>query len=240
MARPERPVPGEGPLADLARELRRVRERASGRGYRELAAKASFSRETLAAAARGEQCPSWDVVKAFADACDPTGGEARRLRPLWQKASPAGSTGRRRRSSARRGPVAAGQPVRASRPGLAGSPRPDPEGTAAEYAYQLRALRAWAGNLGYKELLSWHGRRRLIMGRTAFYEVLSPRRTTLPRLELVRQLLAVYLDDDAAKVGEWVSAWRAIAHREFTEANPRPAGQPGTGTRTPLRIAAGQ
>jgi hypothetical protein len=238
MARPERPVPGEGPLADLARELRRIREQASNPGYRELAAKASFSRETLAAAARGEECPTWEVVKAFADACDPTGAATRRLRSLWQKASPTGSNGRRRRSSSRRSPVAADKPAPASRPSLADPPRPDPAGTAAEYAYQLRALRAWAGNLGYKELLSWHGRRRLTMGRTAFYEVLSPQRTTLPRLDLVRQLLAVYLDDNA-EVNEWVSAWRAISHREFTEANPRPAGQPGTGTRATLRIAAG-
>jgi hypothetical protein len=242
MARPERPVEGDHPLVSLARELRRARERARTPGYRELAETARFSRETLAAAARGKECPTWEVVRAFADACDPTGIEASRLRPLWQKARVAGDSAGRRRSSSpprrNRRVAAAGLPPPVTRPSpVPGAPRPDPDGTAAEYVYQLRALRAWAGNPGYKETVR-RLRHNLHMSRATFYGILSPSRATLPRLEMVQPLLVAYLRGDLDAVDEWDSAWRAISLREFTSANPRPGGQPAAGTHAPLRAVA--
>ena len=142
MARPERPVEGTGPVPDLARALRQVREQAGNPGYRQLSGKTLYSRETLAAAARGEECPTWEVAKAFANACDPTGTAARRLYHLWEKAS---QGGRRRHSPARRRSLSAGRAGRAQvhAPGAAAAaaaPVPDPAGTAEQYVYQLRAL----------------------------------------------------------------------------------------------------
>lgn len=113
MPRPERPVEGTGPLADLVRELRRIRQSAGTPGYRELSAAASFSRETLSAAARGEQCPTWAVTKAFADACDPAGDESRKLRHLWERADRASH---RKKTRARRPAPVPAQAARAGRP----------------------------------------------------------------------------------------------------------------------------
>jgi hypothetical protein len=234
MARPERPVEGTGPVADLARELRKVRSRAGNPGYRQLSGTAQYSKETLSAAARGEECPSWDVTKAFANACDPTGTEARRLRYLWQRADRAD---RRRRAPARRS--AAGRDGGMALQGSAvtdGPPQPDPEGIAAEYVYQLRALRAWAGNPGRMETRQRLGQ---YLPSSTMYDAISPRRTTLPALRTVTLIVMSCLNDEDA-VEEWVTAWRAISVREFTAANPRPSAEPTEGTRAPLRIVANQ
>jgi hypothetical protein len=235
MPRPERPVEGHGPVPQLARELRKIRSEAGTPGYREMAAAARFSVETLSAAARGTSCPSWDVTKAFAAACDPTGAAARGIRPLWETASKAS---RRRRSSARRRPEpAAPRPAGPARPSQAsGRPQPDPGGTPAQYVHGLRALRAWAGTPG-----RWETKQRLgnwwTLPSSTMYDALSPRRTTLPPLRTVKSILLACLDDEDA-VEEWVSAWRAISVREFTRANPVPAGEPADGDRAPLRVVA--
>lgn len=228
MPRPERPVEGSGPVPDLARELRRIRDRAGTPGYREMADKARFSRETLSAAARGAECPTWEVAKAFADACDPTGTAARRLRQMWEVAN---KKAVRRRTAARRRPGAsaprpagAGRPVQAARP-----PWPDPGGTPAQYVYMLRALRAWAGNPGRRETRQRLGTWRSLP-KSTMYDALSPRRVTLPPLNSVRSILLTCLDDEGA-VEEWVSAWQAISFREFTRANPAPAAELADGGR---------
>jgi hypothetical protein len=214
VARPERPVQGNGPVADLAEELRRIRRSAGSPVYRKLADSARFSKETLSAAARGAQCPTWDVARAFADACDPTGTESRRLRELWQKAS---RSGRRRRPPDRRQAA----PPAARRDPAGGAPRPDPAGTPAGYVYQLRMLRAWAGNPGRSAT-----RQRLgsPLPASTMYDALSTRRTTLPPLRTVRLIIMSCLDDEDAAT-DWIDAWRAISVREFAAANPRPADE---------------
>lgn len=233
MARPERPVEGGGPVTDLARALRQLREQAGNPGYRQLSDATSYSRETLAAAARGKECPSWDVAKAFANACDPTGRAARGLYHLWEKAS---LTGRKRRAPARRRPQAAGRRAPAREAALP-APRPDPAGTAAQYVYQLRALRAWAGNPGWKVIYA-RSRAGYRLTSSTMYDALSPKRTTLPQLDVVMGIVSACLpgDEDA---GEWADAWRSIALHEFTRANPRPAGQAGESARPPLRVVSG-
>jgi hypothetical protein len=235
MPRPERPVEGHGPVPHLARELRKIRDEAGGPGYREMADAARFSVETLSAAARGASCPSWEVTKAFADACDPTGAASRGIRPLWAAASKAS---RRRRSPARRrADPAALPPTRLERPSPAsGRPQPDPGGMPAQYG--LRTLRAWAGNPGRRE-----GSQRLgnwwALPTSTMYDALSPKRTTLPPLRTVKSILMACLDDEDA-VEEWVSAWRVISVREFTKANPRPASELADEARAPLRVVADQ
>jgi hypothetical protein len=69
------------------------------------------------------------------------------------------------------------------------------------------------------------------------YDALNPKRTTLPPLRSVKSIVLACLDnEDAAE--EWINAWRAIKVREFTRANPRPAGEPADGARVPLRVVA--
>lgn len=217
MPRPERPVEGTGPLADLVRELRRIRQSAGTPGYRELSAAASFSRETLSAAARGEQCPTWAVTKAFADACDPAGDESRKLRHLWERADRASH---RKKTRARRPAPGPAQAARAGRPSPVsdGAPQPDPSASPAEFVYQLRVLRAWAGSPGPRETAQ---RRSRSLPSSTMYDALSPRRTTLPSLRAVQLILRACLDDED-EIALWVSAWRRIAVREFTAANPWP------------------
>jgi hypothetical protein len=233
MARPERPVDGTGPLVDLARALRLVREQAGNPGYRELSAKTLYSRETLSAAARGDECPTWDVVKAFASACDPTGAAARRMWHLWEKASQPG----RRRRAVRRRPAADGRPVRAAadRAGsMAGPPRADPADTPAQYAWQLRALRAWAGNPGRKEIRNRTGRN---LASSTMYDALRPGRVTLPALETVQVIVSACIGAGNPAAEEWTDAWRAIALRDFTGANPQPAAQAPEASWPPTRVA---
>ncbi|MBP2327453.1 WD40 repeat protein [Kibdelosporangium banguiense] len=74
--RPERPLdPAAGPVAAFAAELRELRARAGGPGYRELAERAGYSAATLSNAAGGRRLPSLVVTLAFVRACDGDPGE---------------------------------------------------------------------------------------------------------------------------------------------------------------------
>jgi hypothetical protein len=208
-------------VAELARELRAARERAGTPAYRELAKKAHRSASVLADAASGRRCPTWEVTKSFLSAC---GADSEALQALWTEAD---ESDRARRLAPRRPPQPklatvrrlhrqpSGRPPSAD-PRLARGPNPWDAGTPAEYVHQLRALRAWAGQPGFSEFK--HGRYSgtIYVGRSAVYDALSPKRTRLPRLELVR----VIVDACGADVEEWVSAWRALRLREFEKANP--------------------
>jgi len=233
MPRAEQPVEGNGDVQVLARAMRKIKKQAGDPPFRAMAKAANYSHETLSSAARGADCPTWPVVKAFADFCDPAGDAARRLQPVWAAANRASR--RRPAAAVRRSPAAASRGASA-RPGAPdGRPRPDPRGTPAGYIYQLRALRAWAGTPAAGEtrerLGSWWK-----LAPATMYDALSAKRTTLPALRTVRLIVMSCLDaGDDAGVEEWVDAWRAISLREFTKANPPPAeGQ----ARSPLRAVS--
>jgi DivIVA domain-containing protein len=97
---------------------------------------------------------------------------------------------------------------------------PDPWAacTPEEYVHQLRALRAWGGNPSVREVYAHAPEPGFYSSRSAFYDALSPRRTSLPPLKFV-QMLVRACDAD---VEEWVSAWRALSLSEFEKANPSP------------------
>jgi WD40 repeat protein len=85
MPRPENPVdPADGPVASFAAELRELRRRAGGLGYRELARRAHYSPTTLAQAARGMTLPSLPVTLAYVRAC---GGNTEEWEPRWRAAT---------------------------------------------------------------------------------------------------------------------------------------------------------
>lgn len=69
-------------MAGFAGELRRLRQRAGGPGYRELARRAHYSVTTLAEAARGDRFPSLAVTLAYVRAC---GGVVEEWEVRWQE-----------------------------------------------------------------------------------------------------------------------------------------------------------
>ncbi|MEV4254530.1 hypothetical protein AB0J52_15380 [Spirillospora sp. NPDC049652] len=94
MGRPERPLdPHAGPVERLAWELRGLRDRAGRPSYRELAARAHFSRSTLAEAATGLRLPSLEATLAYATAC---GGDAAGWEARWRTAAKELERSRRR------------------------------------------------------------------------------------------------------------------------------------------------
>ena len=113
-------------------------------------------------------------------------------------------------------------------------PQPQPAHTAAQYIRQLRALRAWAGNPGHKEIARRGGNRRLAA--SSMYEALSPTRTTLPPLETVTAIVRACAP---GSIRDWVTTWQVISLRTFEDANPMPPR--GDATRRPrLRVIDGQ
>ncbi|CAM04110.1 WD-40 repeat-containing protein [Saccharopolyspora erythraea NRRL 2338] len=80
MPRPERPL-DNGPLAEFAAELRRLREKAGSPRYRELAQRTHYSVSTLSEAAGGKRLPTLAVTLAYVQAC---GGERQEWEQRWQ------------------------------------------------------------------------------------------------------------------------------------------------------------
>jgi hypothetical protein len=218
--RPERPVLGTGPVAELARELRRIRRRAGRPPYRELARAALTSSTVLNDAAAGRACPTWEVVKAFVRAC---GSDPDSVRPLWKKANAERRAGQRKQAAARA--VRAAPASLKPQPGRRGDvparipAEPDPRKatTPAQYVHQLRALRAWAGQPGRKKIGGLSGRR---MPSSTLYSALSPSRTRLPSLDVVEAIVLVCASPGTHE--DWIGAWRALRLRQFEQENPGP------------------
>ncbi|HEX6354765.1 response regulator [Actinophytocola sp.] len=75
MPRPERPVESaHADLAKLALGLRELRTQAGGT-YRDLSCRTGYAISVLSEAASGRRLPTWDVVKAYVEACDGDPGE---------------------------------------------------------------------------------------------------------------------------------------------------------------------
>jgi len=97
---------------------------------------------------------------------------------------------------------------------------------------QLRLLRAWSGQAGYKDLhynagFTPAGYREWVP-RSTIYDALRPSRKTLPALH-VTQVIVVGCH---GPVDEWTAAWRAIKMREVLaaqEADSKLPGPPGAG-----------
>jgi hypothetical protein len=223
MPRPEIPITWEGPVADLARGLRQLREQAGRPPYRKLAKNTNYSSAVLAAAAAGRQCPTWGVAEAFIRSC---GANPKEWRALWVKANAAdhqqrSSASRQRKitqaeAATRRSGTSAG-PGGDRRRLLPGQPDPLAARTANQYVRQLRALRAWAGQPGHWEITRRPGGRSLPS--STMYDALHPHRIRLPSLTAV-QVIVTACTTTAAEAEEWITAWRIIRIREL-EANDR-------------------
>jgi WD40 repeat protein len=83
--RPESPLdPGEGPLQQLAYELRALRKQAGSPTYREMAERSSCGASTLSQAAAGERLPTLTTFLGYVRAC---GGDAAEWEPRWRQAA---------------------------------------------------------------------------------------------------------------------------------------------------------
>ncbi|GGN99718.1 hypothetical protein GCM10010112_93750 [Actinoplanes lobatus] len=78
-----------GPAADLAAELRKLRDRAGRPGYRQMAARVNYSVATLSAAASGRRLPTLEVTLAYVAACD---GDPVEWERRWRQAERLGTT----------------------------------------------------------------------------------------------------------------------------------------------------
>ncbi len=85
MGRPERPLDLQaGPIAELAGQLRELREQAGRPSYAVLARRAHLSQTTLSEAAGGQRLPTWDTTAAYVRAC---GGDPLTWRQRWDAAA---------------------------------------------------------------------------------------------------------------------------------------------------------
>lgn len=91
-------------------------------------------------------------------------------------------------------------PLRGPGPGGAQTPK--------EFVQGLGALKIWYGDPSLTEL-----QRRSGVPRSTLADALSPRRRTLPRLEVVKALLAACGANPEMRA-QWVDRWRAIRLRE--------------------------
>lgn len=227
MARPEKPVTGDGPVAGLARALREARSRAGGLTYREMAQSVNFVASVLAGAAAGQRCPSWQITAAYVKAC---GEDPSALRPLWEEAwntthrrsgRPAGSRRRAASLPSRNRPTSVTQVPRQ----VTSPPDPWLARTPGQYVRQLRALRAWAGKPSLKDIAragSELGVYRIAS--SSLYDALSPNRTTPPPLGITQAVVRACHAD----VETWTAAWQDIAMREFDAANLPPPEEDGS------------
>src|ERR1700761_3277277 len=87
MGRPENTISASGPVADFAQQLRLLRQHAA-LTLRQLAARTELSTATLSVAASGRKLPTWEVARAYVQACgggtdDSPGGCAGNMPPAF-------------------------------------------------------------------------------------------------------------------------------------------------------------
>lgn len=219
MPRPSNPIPQGAPpeLAELARQLRELRERA-GLTLRQLADRAHCSQAALSEAASGKKLPSWSIAENYVKGC---GQNPQRWRELWERAEAASALG--------------SPPVR-TRNAVAGGPG-QLGAQAAETSGRLR----WAlggsmlprgkgsplGGRRARGIWSWQRRWRAALGRPA------PAKPPVPP----------YHEDPVlvASVEGFVRALRALRHRagdpSFSDMSQRAAAADVDASPTALRDA---
>jgi Helix-turn-helix domain len=224
MPRPEKQISGDGPVAELACALRVLRAQA-GLTYDQMAAVALCSKPSLAEAAAGNRCPTWNVTEAYARAC---GVDPQTVKPQWDEAAQAEHR-RRARGGLAPAPVRrlrVGSPAGKKAVRITREPDPWTAQTVPHFVWLLRALRAWAGQRGTAPV------RRAVAGRrlasSTIYAALDETRTQLPRLEIVQAVVR----SCGADVANWAAAYQDLSLREFELGNPRPGLErwpPGVG-----------
>jgi hypothetical protein len=153
----------DGVVAAFARELREVHDRGKV-PYRAMAQQARFSYTTLSRAAAGMVFPTWEVTRAFVEAC---GEDPAPWRVRWE--------------ATRQALLSPQSPKRAS--------EPNPYGveTSEEFVRRLRSLKAYCGNPSYRQIA-----RRAQLPPSTVADVFKTGRRGLPSWHLVERTLLVF------------------------------------------------
>ena len=140
MGRPENTISGSGAVADFAQQLRLLRQH-EALTIRQLAAATGLSTATLSVAASGRKLPSWEVARAYVQAC---GGDTDDWRMRWEHAARSSRLPSALRLSAQAG-HAPGVPARHDNRGLLGGPVPLPvtAETTSEFMDCLLRVKIW-------------------------------------------------------------------------------------------------
>jgi transcriptional regulator with XRE-family HTH domain len=206
MGRPEKTISARGPMADFAQQLRLLRQHAA-LTLRQLAAKTGLSTATLSVAASGRQLPTWDVARAYVQAC---GGDAEDWQVRWERAA-----------WLSRLPLAARLPGKASHApcvqrrenglGFPGGPVPLPvtAETSSEFMECLLRVKIWAGDPPVRALS-----RRAGLPSSTMQDFLRRERRKLPPVATVRAFLEACGVDDPNVIAEWVFTWRRLKFAE--------------------------
>jgi lambda repressor-like predicted transcriptional regulator len=202
MGRPENTIGADGPVADFAQQLRLLRQHAA-LTLRQLAARTGLSTATLSVAASGRKLPTWEVARAYVQAC---GGDTDDWRVRWEHAACCS-----RLSVAMRlpGKVSSTSGVRHREHGLGfpGGPAPLPvtADTTDEFMQCLLRVKIWAGDPPVRALS-----RRAGLPPSTMQDFLRRERRKLPPVETVCAFLKACGVDDATVMAEWVFAWRRL------------------------------
>jgi transcriptional regulator with XRE-family HTH domain len=210
MGRPENTISASGPVADFAQQLRLLRQHA-GLTLRQLTARTGLSTATLSVAASGRKLPTWEVARAYVQAC---GGDTDDWRVRWEHAAwftraPAGErfTGKTSRTPRVR--------RRANGFRFRGGPPPLPvtaENTG-EFMECLLRVKIWAGDPPVRTLS-----RRAGLPPSTMQDFLHRDRRKLPPIQTVCAFLEACGADDPNVIAEWIFTWRRL---KFAESEQR-------------------
>ena len=210
MGRPENTISGSGAVADFAQQLRLLRQH-EALTIRQLAAATGLSTATLSVAASGRKLPSWEVARAYVQAC---GGDTDDWRMRWEHAARSSRLPSALRLSAQAG-HAPGAPARHDNRGLLGGPAPLPvtAETTSEFMDCLLRVKIWAGDPPVRALS-----RRTGLPPSTVQDFLRRERRRLPTVEAVCTFLKACGVDDWNVIAEWIYAWRRL---KFAESEKR-------------------
>jgi transcriptional regulator with XRE-family HTH domain len=209
MGRPENTISGSGAVADFARQLRLLRQH-SALTLRQLAASTGLSTATLSVAAAGRGLPSWEVARAYVQAC---GGDPDDWRMRWEHAARFSRLPPAMRLAVRAGHAPGGQ-TRGTNRGLLGGPAPLPvtAETTSDFMDCLLRVKIWAGDPPVRALS-----RRTGLPPSTVQDFLRRERRRLPTVETVCTFLKACGVDDWNVIAEWIYAWRRLKFAESEE-----------------------
>lgn len=214
MGRPENTISTDGPAADFARQLRLLRQHAA-LTLRQLTASTGLSTATLSVAASGRKLPTWEVTRAYVQAC---GGDTDDWRVRWEHAVRFPQLNPAMRQPEATSPKP-GVRRRENGRGFPGGPAPLPATaeTPAEFMDCLLRVKIWAGDPPVR-ILS----RRAGLPPSTMQDFLHRERRKLPPVETVCVFLEACGVDNSSVMAEWVFAWRRLKFAE-TEKRRRQA-----------------
>ncbi len=197
-------------MADFAQQLRLLRQHAA-LTLRQLAGRTGLSTATLSVAASGRKLPTWEVARAYVQAC---GGDTDEWRVRWEQAACFSRLSVAVRLPGK-GSSTSGVQHRKNGLGFPGGPAPLPltADTTGEFMQCLLRVKIWAGDPPVRTLS-----RRAGLPPSTMQDFLHRERRTLPPVETVCAFLKACGVNDANVIAEWGFAWRRL---KFTETENR-------------------